>query len=155
MSRSWFAVGVERGHAGGKLAAVLHVQQHPRHEPGDLVGPLLDAQRTDLVTGQVVDRRQTAFVVEFAHEVEGRGQRSEVRRRTGQRLPLLSRLIRPCSANRGTIRSHSGIVGFALRLLNRTDRRYRAERGFLLGDSGGMLWWKTCVACRFATSLAH
>ena len=38
------AVGVERGHAGRKLAAVLNVQQHPRHQPRNFVGPLLRAQ---------------------------------------------------------------------------------------------------------------
>ena len=31
------AVGAKAGHAGGELAAVLHVEQHPRHQPGDAV----------------------------------------------------------------------------------------------------------------------
>ena len=38
------AVGIVGGHAGRQLAAVLDVQQHPRHQPGDFLGPLLGTQ---------------------------------------------------------------------------------------------------------------
>ena len=35
----FFAVGIEGGEAGGELAAVLQVEEHPRHQPRDLLGP--------------------------------------------------------------------------------------------------------------------
>ena len=35
------AIGIIGGHAGRQLAAVLDVQQHPRHQPGDFFGALL------------------------------------------------------------------------------------------------------------------
>ena len=37
VSRSLLAVGVVGREAGGELAAVLQVEQHPRHEPRDLI----------------------------------------------------------------------------------------------------------------------
>ena len=67
MSRSWSRLRVVAGHAGGELAAVLKVEQHPRHQPRDLVGPLLRAERADASPGQVIDRGDAAFVVQFAH----------------------------------------------------------------------------------------
>ncbi len=57
------AVGVVGGDAGGQLAAVLDVQQHPRHQPGDFLGPLLGTQRADAPVRQVVDRGNAAFLV--------------------------------------------------------------------------------------------
>ena len=34
-------MGIIGGHAGRQLAAVLDVQQHARHQPGDILGALL------------------------------------------------------------------------------------------------------------------
>ena len=65
------AMRIEGGHARGKLPAVLHVQQHPRHQPRDFVGALLGAQRAEPPPGQMVDRGNTAFVVQVvAHRIE-------------------------------------------------------------------------------------
>ena len=61
------AVRVVGGHAGRQLAAVLDVQQHPRHQPRDFLGALLGAQRADPSARQVIDRGNAAFVVQFAH----------------------------------------------------------------------------------------
>ena len=47
---------------GRQLAAVLDVQQHPRHEPADGLRAQLRAQRTDAPAGQVIDRGHAAFV---------------------------------------------------------------------------------------------
>ena len=61
------ALGIERRHAGRKLAAILNIQQHPRHQPRGLFGTLLGAQRAGSPARQVIDRRDAALVVQFAH----------------------------------------------------------------------------------------
>ena len=53
--------------AGRQLAAVLNVQQHPRHQPGNLLRPLLGAQRAYAPIGQMIDRRYAAFLAKLAH----------------------------------------------------------------------------------------
>ena len=69
------AVGIVGGHAGRQLAAVLDVQQHPRHEPGDFLGPLLGTQRADAPARQVIDGGHAAFLVKFAHTNDCKGDR--------------------------------------------------------------------------------
>ena len=73
------AIGVEAGHTGGELAAVLEIEEHPRHVPGEFVrvaGPdvrFLFVRRG----GQIVKRRHTAFVVQLVHVTAGlRGWKS-------------------------------------------------------------------------------
>ena len=63
------AIGIVGGHAGGQLAAILDVQEHPRHEPGDFLGPLLGTQRADAPARQVIDSGDAAFFVEIAHGI--------------------------------------------------------------------------------------
>ena len=62
------AVGIEGGESGGELAAVLDVQEHPRHQPGDFFGSLLGAERTHAVAGEMVDRHHATFVADFGHD---------------------------------------------------------------------------------------
>ena len=55
-------------HACSQLPAVLQVKQHPRHQPGDL----FRSAQGELYSGRlrarkVVNRRNSAFMVEFAH----------------------------------------------------------------------------------------
>ena len=57
------AMGMIGGHAGRQLAAVLDVQQHPRHQAGDGIRPAVRAQRTDAPARQVIDRGHATFVV--------------------------------------------------------------------------------------------
>ena len=66
-----FAVRVVAGHSGGELAPVLHVEQHPRHQPGDAVDVPRDrCQRGHNGSRGVVNSRHAALVVQFAHELE-------------------------------------------------------------------------------------
>ena len=62
------SAGIIRGDAGGKLAAVLNVQQHAGHQPGNLFRPLLGTQGTFAPAGQMIDRRHSAFFVQVAHK---------------------------------------------------------------------------------------
>ena len=62
-----FAARVVGGEAGGELAAVLQVEQHPRHQPGDLLGPGEGGQARRLCLRKMVDRGDPAFVVQFVH----------------------------------------------------------------------------------------
>ena len=59
--------GMIARHAGGKLAAILHVEQYPRNEPGNLVGPLRRTQRTNGLARQVINRGQSALMMKFTH----------------------------------------------------------------------------------------
>src|SRR5262245_61545639 len=67
------AVGIEGCNSCRELAAVLDVQQHPRHKARNFIGPLRRAKRTGVAIRQVIDRGQTAFVMQFAH---GRAQKT-------------------------------------------------------------------------------
>jgi hypothetical protein len=60
------AVGVERRNARGKLTAVLDVQEHPRNQPGGMIGTLLRTKRAT-VARQMIHGGDAAFVMEFAH----------------------------------------------------------------------------------------
>jgi len=62
------SIGIVGRHPGGELSAVLDVQQHPGEQPGDLSGPMLGAHGTATAPGKVIDRRNTALVVQFGHE---------------------------------------------------------------------------------------
>ena len=57
-----FAMGVIGRHAGRQLAAVLDVQQHPRHEAGHGLRPTIHAQGTHAPPRQVIDCGHTTFV---------------------------------------------------------------------------------------------
>ena len=46
------ALGIPGGHAGRKLPPVLDVQQHPRHQARDFLGPLFGAQGARLAPGK-------------------------------------------------------------------------------------------------------
>ena len=63
------SIGIIGGHAGGQLAAVLDVQEHPRHEPRDFFGTLLGTQRADAPVRQMIDSHNAAFFVEIAHGI--------------------------------------------------------------------------------------
>ena len=73
-------------HAGRKLAAVLHVQQHPRDQPRNLVRPLRRAKRTHGLARQMIHGGQAALVMKFAHEMSAHRcsecRRAEPRLRT-------------------------------------------------------------------------
>ena len=56
-------LGVVARHPGRKLAAILHVQQHPRDQPRNLVRPLRRAERTDRLARQMIDGGQAALVM--------------------------------------------------------------------------------------------
>ena len=77
-------LGGEAGNASRKLAAILHVQQHPRDQRGSLIAIVGRKQVTDR-SGQVIDRGNTAFMVEFGHRFSSRGNR--LRRLAGNNLP--------------------------------------------------------------------
>ena len=62
------AIGIVGGHAGGELAAVLHVEQHPRHQPRTCSGPA-GGQRRGRGAVEMINRRDAAFVVQFGHRV--------------------------------------------------------------------------------------
>ena len=77
-----FALGIVGGEAGRELAAVLQVEQHPRHQAGDLLRSLQGRQPRRVRAVQVVNRRDPAFVVQFVHWVtstleEGDFQRTQ------------------------------------------------------------------------------
>src|SRR5262249_13433190 len=61
------AAGGEGGEAGRELAAILQIEQQPRHEPRYLLrsGPWGQPRR--LGTGQMVNRGYAALVVQFVH----------------------------------------------------------------------------------------
>ena len=65
------AVGVVGGEPGGELAAVLQVEQHPRHQPRELVRVAGPDGRAVAAARQVVDRRDAAFVVQLVHVTAG------------------------------------------------------------------------------------
>ena len=62
------AVRAERRHAGGKLPAILDVQQQPRNQPRRLFGPFLRSQIATTPVGKMINRRDAAFVMQFRHE---------------------------------------------------------------------------------------
>ena len=66
-----FALRVEGGQAGGELAAVLQVEQQPRHQAGDLLRPRQRGQLGGLAR-EVVDRGNAALVVQFVHAASPR-----------------------------------------------------------------------------------
>ena len=94
------AIGIEDRHAGGELAAVLDVEQHSRDEPRGFFGPLRGAERARFAAGQVIDRGQTAFVIEFAHRRKrprGKatgGQKRDARHRHEEALPTEVSILR-------------------------------------------------------------
>ena len=61
------AVGVVGGHAGGELAAVLQVEQHPRHQPGHLFRTGQAAPDRMPRAGEVIDGGDAALVLQFSH----------------------------------------------------------------------------------------
>ena len=64
------AVRAKAAHAGGELAAVLHVQQHSRNQSGHAVDIARDRrQRRDRLTRGMVDGSHAAFVVKLTHRL--------------------------------------------------------------------------------------
>ena len=64
------AVRAKAAHAGGELAAVLHVQQHSRDQPGHAVDITSDRrQRRNRRARGVVDGGHAAFVVKLTHRL--------------------------------------------------------------------------------------
>src|SRR5207253_959990 len=61
------AAGAVARDAGRELAAVLQVEQHPRHEPSDLVRIAVEDRR-GLAIAEVVQGGHAAFVLEFIHD---------------------------------------------------------------------------------------
>ena len=72
-----FAVRVVGGEAGGQLAAVLQVEQHPRHQARDLFGPGSGASREARGRRQMIDRGDPALVVQFVHAASPRARKRE------------------------------------------------------------------------------
>ncbi len=62
-----FAMGIERGHAGGELTAILQIDEHADHKPGDLLGAVLEGEAGRRRALHVIDGRNAAFVVQFLH----------------------------------------------------------------------------------------
>ena len=61
------SLGIVAGHPCRELTAVLNVEQHSRHQPRNFTGALRRTERTDFVAREVVDRGNTALVIQFAH----------------------------------------------------------------------------------------
>ena len=73
------AFGVEAAEAGGELAAVLEVEEHPRHQAGGLVGiPLPDVALA--AVGEVIEGRDSALVPQFVHGQGCPWERGRVRK---------------------------------------------------------------------------
>ena len=60
-------LGVVRGNSGRQLPAVLNIQQHPRHEPGNFLRTMWAAQRIGGPARKMINGRHSAFVMKFAH----------------------------------------------------------------------------------------
>ena len=76
VSINWARSRVVGGHPGRQLAPVLNVQQHPRHQPGDLLRPLRRTEGTSPTPRKMIDRRHAAFVEKFAHRCKSQSRKS-------------------------------------------------------------------------------
>jgi hypothetical protein len=76
------ALGTERREPGRQLASILKIEEHSRHQAADLILTMRRRQSRGVSAIQVINRRDPAFMVEFAHWVtstleEGDFQRTE------------------------------------------------------------------------------
>jgi hypothetical protein len=63
------SIGIEGGHPGSELASILDILQHAREQVRDRLAARIGAQTAFLATRQVINGRNTAFMVQFAHEI--------------------------------------------------------------------------------------
>jgi hypothetical protein len=60
---------IKRRKSRGQLAAILQIEEHPRHEPGHLICPAGRRQPRGDCPLQMIKGGNATLVVEFAHRV--------------------------------------------------------------------------------------
>jgi hypothetical protein len=64
----FFALGIISREARGKLAAILQIQQKPRHQTGNLTWVDRLQQRRRRGVGEMINRGDPAFVLHLVHK---------------------------------------------------------------------------------------